>query len=109
MNVNLTKQNAMDTAVLRQPLPEAPRLAHQDQEDSELADAFGSFVGQTLFGQMVKAMRKTVGEPAYFYGGRAEEIFREQLDQVLAEKISDACSDRFSQPMFELFNLKRMS
>jgi len=108
MNVNLPGHNPIDTAALQQPLPEAPRLGRQGQEDSELAEAFGSFVGQTLFGQMLKAMRKTVGEPAYFHGGRGEEIFREQLDQVLAEKMSDVCSDKFSQPMFELFNLKRM-
>jgi peptidoglycan hydrolase FlgJ len=108
MNINSSRHNPIDTVALQQPLPEAPRLGHQDQEDSELGDAFGSFVGQTLFGQMFKAMRKTVGEPAYFHGGRGEEIFREQLDQVLAEKMSNACSDRFSQPMFELFNLKRM-
>ena len=108
MNVNLSRHNPIDTAAVQQPLPEAPRLGHQDQEDSELGKAFGSFVGQTLFGQMLKAMRKTVGEPAYFHGGRGEEIFREQLDQVLAEKMSNVCSDRFSQPMFELFSLKRM-
>jgi len=108
MNVSLPGHNSIDTASLRQPLPEAPRLGEEDQDKSEFAEVFGSFVGQTLFGQMLKAMRKTVGEPAYFHGGRGEEIFREQLDQVLAEKMSDACSDKFSQPMFELFNLKRM-
>lgn len=108
MNIDLSRHNPIDTAAIQQPLPEAPRLGRQDQEDSELGDAFGSFVGQTLFGQMFKAMRKTVGEPAYFHGGRGEEIFREQLDQVLAEKMSNVCSDKFSQPMFELFSLKRM-
>lgn len=108
MNVGLPRHNSIDTAAIRQPLPEAPRLNQQDPKDSELGDAFGSFVGQTLFGQMLKAMRKTQDEPAYFHGGRGEEIFREQLDQVLAEKMSDACSDRFSKPMFELFSLKRM-
>ena len=107
MNVSLPRHNPIDTLALQQPLPETPRLGQKDQEDSELGDAFGSFVGQTLFGQMLKAMRKTVGEPAYFHGGRGEEIFREQLDRVLAEKMSDVCSDKFSQPMFELFSLKR--
>ena len=106
MSVNLSIPGPIDTAAVRQPLPEAPRLDNQDQE--EIRNAFGSFVCQTLFGQMLKAMRKTVGEPAYFHGGRGEEIFRQQLDQVLAEKMSDACSDRFSQPMFELYSLKRM-
>jgi hypothetical protein len=64
-------------------------------------------VGQTLFGQLLGAMRKTLGKPAYFHGGRAEEIFQQQLDQVLAEKISDASAEKFSDPMFELFAMKR--
>lgn len=75
--------------------------------EDELRDAFGSFVGQTLFGQMLKSMRQTVGEPAYFHGGQAEEIFTAQLDQMLAEKISDASHEKFSGPMFELFMMPR--
>ncbi len=52
-------------------------------------------------------MRKTVGKPAYFNGGRAEEIFQQQLDQVLAKNISESSADKFSGPMFELFTLQR--
>ncbi len=70
-------------------------------------EAFDDFVGQTFFGQMLKAMRSTVGKPAYFHGGQAEEIFRGQLDQVLAEKMSDAAADTFTGPMYELFTLRR--
>jgi hypothetical protein len=78
-----------------------------NREDSDLREAFQSFVGQTLFGQMLQAMRKTVGKPAYFHGGRTEEIFQQQLDQVLAEKIADASSERLSDPMYSLFIAKR--
>ena len=88
-----------------QPACSKPPSATENGE--ELRQAFQSFVGQTLFGQMLKAMRKTVGKSAYFNGGRAEEIFQQQLDQVLAEKISDASADKFSGPMFELFTMKR--
>lgn len=77
------------------------------QENPELKEAFQDFVGQTFFGQMLKAMRKTVDKPAYFHGGRAEEVFRSQLDQVLAEKLSDASAESFSKPMYELFSLPR--
>lgn len=83
-------------------------LAENDAEnDGELREAFNAFVGQTFFGQLLKAMRKTVGKPAYFHGGRAEEIFREQLDQVLAEKLTEASGEKFSEPMLELFTLGR--
>jgi hypothetical protein len=76
-------------------------------EPAELREAFDDFVGQTFYGQMLGAMRKTVGKSAYFDGGRAEEIFREQLDQVLAEKMSDASADQFTGSMFDLFSLER--
>ncbi len=76
-------------------------------DEPELREAFQSFVGQTLFGQMLKAMRKTVHKPAYFYGGRAEEMFQGQLDQVLAEKMANAGGASYSNAMFELFMLKR--
>lgn len=76
-------------------------------QNSELRKAFDDFVGETFFGQMLRSMRKTVGKPAYFNGGKAEEIFQQQLDQVLAEKVSKASADKFSGPMFELFTLQR--
>jgi hypothetical protein len=50
---------------------------------------------------MIKAMRATVGKPAYFHGGRAEEVFQGQLDQRLAEHLTEASASRFAEPMFE--------
>lgn len=73
----------------------------------ELKEAFTDFVGQTFFGQLIASMRKTVEKPAYFHGGRAEEVFQGQLDQMLAERISDASSEQFAEPMYELFTLQR--
>ncbi|MFW6169868.1 MAG: rod-binding protein [Planctomycetota bacterium] len=78
-----------------------------ERENPELKEAFQDFVGQTFFGQMLGAMRKTVDKPAYLHGGRAEEVFRSQLDQVLAEKMSDASAESFSEPMYQLFTLPR--
>ncbi len=73
----------------------------------ELEDAFKDFVGQTFFGEMIKAFRTTQQPSKYFHGGRAEEIFQGQFDQVLTEKLSDASSDKIADPMFELFMMKR--
>lgn len=67
----------------------------------ELRDKFSSTFGTVLFGQMIKSMRSTVGKPAYFHGGQAEEMFRGQLDQLLSEKMADASGDRMVKPMFE--------
>jgi hypothetical protein len=86
---------------LRQP-------AANNAEDSEpVREAFGDFVGQTLFGSMMSSMRKSLDKPAYFHGGRAEEVFQQQLDQKLVEEISDASADSFVNPMFDLFQLQR--
>ncbi|MDX1947978.1 MAG: rod-binding protein [Pirellulaceae bacterium] len=74
---------------------------------SEARAAFDDFVGQTFFTQLLSQMRKTVEKPAYFHGGQTEEVFQGQLDQVLAEKLSDATAEQFSGPMFDLFMLRR--
>lgn len=73
----------------------------------ELEEAFHQFVGQTLFGSMLKSMRSTVGKPAYFHGGQTEEIFQSQLDEALTEELTKSSADKFAGPMFELFQLQR--
>jgi Rod binding domain-containing protein len=83
------------------------RPAPAQPQDQNLRKAFDAFVGEALFTQMLKGMRKTLGKPAYFHGGRAEEVFQQQLDQVLAEKLSQSSGDKLSGPMYELFTLGR--
>ncbi len=90
-----------------QSLAQGAGAASPSKADAKLRETFDSVVGQTLFGQMLRSMRKTVRKPAYFHGGRAEEVFQQQLDQVLAEKISQASASRFTDPMYELFTLSR--
>jgi hypothetical protein len=52
-------------------------------------------------------MRKSTGKPAYFHGGRAEEIFQQQLDQTMAADIAKSSADQFTGPMYDLFTLQR--
>jgi flagellar protein FlgJ len=85
----------------------APPAPASGNDDAQVRKAFNSFVGQVFFGQLLKAMRKTVGQPAYFHGGRAEEIFQQQLDQILGEKLAETSGKTFSEPMFALFKLSR--
>ncbi len=91
----------------RAEVPAAPRPAEASADENRLRETFEQFVGEVFFGQLLKAMRKTVGEPAYFYGGRAEEVFRGQLDQVLAEKLARQSGAQLAGPMYELFGLSR--
>lgn len=81
--------------------------AAEANSDTRLKEVFTDFVGQTFFQQMMSAMRKTVDKPAYFHGGRAEEVFQNQLDQVLSERMTEASADVFADPMFELFMMGR--
>ena len=104
MRVNPSTDVAIQAA---RSLPAAKPPSPTAKDDAKLRKTFNSFVGQVLFGQMLGAMRKTVGKPAYFHGGRAEEIFQQQLDQVLGEKLAEASAEQFSEPMYELFRLTR--
>jgi Rod binding domain-containing protein len=102
----LSASPAMRVAVSSPSLKAAvPNAAKEG--DTELRQTFDSFVGELFFGQMMKSMRNTVGKPAYFHGGQAEEIFTQQLDQVLGEKMTKASASSFTGPMFELFALNR--
>ncbi len=107
MDINLSTPSALGSTydISTTAKPPSPSAGDAAGDDAEVREKFNEFVGQAFFGQMLKAMRKTVGKPAYFHGGRAEEIFQEQLDQVIGEKLSEATGDTFSRPMFELFRL----
>ncbi len=72
-------------------------------------DVFQDFVGQTFFSQMIASLRSTQEPSAYFHGGRAEEVFQGQFDQMLSEELSDASADKIADPMFELFMLGRQA
>ena len=75
---------------------EKPDFGNQD----ELREKFTQFVGETFYGQMIKSMRSTVGEAAYFHGGQAEKAFQGQLDQQLAQHLTEATAEKFAKPLF---------
>jgi Rod binding domain-containing protein len=47
------------------------------------------FVNVTFLSVLMRAMRKTVHRTGLLDGGRGEEIFRQQLDTVLIDRMSD--------------------
>lgn len=77
------------------------------EPSSELREAFDSFVGQSFYGMLMKTMRQSLNKSPYFHGGRGEEVFQQQLDQVLVERMSEASAESFTGPMFELFTMRR--
>ena len=86
------------------------RVAKQAENDqpSELREKFQDFVGQTFFAEMIKSLRSSQKGAAYFNGGRAEEIFQGQFDQLMTEHLSDASAKSIADPMFELFQMGRV-
>lgn len=85
--------------------PSPPRRTGHDTP--ELRTAFNDFVGQTFFGELLKQMRATVDQPAFFHGGVGEDVFQSQLDQILVERISDASAASFADPMYQLLMARR--
>jgi hypothetical protein len=73
------------------------------EEDPALRAAFDQFLGETLFGQMLASMRKTVEQPAYMHGGQTEELFRRHLDRVLAQQLAQTHAHGFSEGLFRQF------
>ncbi|TWU34462.1 rod-binding protein [Novipirellula artificiosorum] len=84
-----------------------PKLPSAGGED-EMKEAFTQFVGETMFGSMLASMRKTVGKPAYFHGGRTEEVFQKQMDQLIVEDLTESSASTLADPMFELFQMNRL-
>ncbi len=95
MKINPANMNAIKSLQ-----PTAKSHEQQLEGAREVQQAFRDFVGQTFFGQMLKSMRSTQGKPAYFHGGQAEEVFRGQLDQTIAEHMTTASADQIADPMF---------
>lgn len=75
-------------------------LDQQVKDAKELKETFRTFVGESYFGQLLKSMQSTVGKPAYFHGGHAEEVFRGQLNQSMAQDMTAASADQIADPMF---------
>lgn len=70
-------------------------------------EAFDSSIGEMFFTQLLGAMRKTQGKPAYFHGGQAEEIFRGQLDQTMAQQMTKTHAREFTDALYQRFALDR--
>lgn len=71
-------------------------------DDRRFREMLHKFVGQVLFGEMLKSMRATQEQNPYFGGGRAEEIFQQQLDMVLTDELTKSSSRSLSDPMYRL-------
>jgi peptidoglycan hydrolase FlgJ len=93
--------NASSTGGAAGILRELNPLHGTGKSAEDLKATFTQFVGETFYSQMIKSMRSTVGEAAYFNGGQGEKVFQGQLDQQLAQELTAASASKFAEPMFE--------
>ena len=92
--------NLNSTANIK-PLRQTTSSADQQLDNArELQTAFQDFVGKSFYGEMLKSMRSTVGEPAYVHGGNAEKIFQQQLDHQIGDEMSKSNAGDLAAAMF---------
>src|SRR5256885_12162193 len=102
MNAGLRPQSLAPS-----PQPPAAATRRSGRDPPELREAFADFVGQTFYGELMKQMRATLHKPAFFHGGMGEDIFQQQLDHIMVERMSDNSARTLSDPMYELFMARR--
>jgi len=99
-------QTAMKSAQFAADSKEAAgsQLLEQTPASKEkLKSTFQDFTAGTFYKEMLKSLRKMHNKPAYFYGGRAEEIFQGQMDQQVAETMAHSKGSQISDPLFKGF------
>ena len=68
---------------------------------SKLRDAIDQTVGLVFYGTLLKTMRNSPLKGTIGHGGRGEEIFQNQLDQLFVERASGARSYSLNDTIFE--------
>lgn len=101
----MTAPPTLPTALLT-PASGAPSNLSGDPTTAK--EAFQDFVSGTFFKEMMKSMRKMHDKPAYFHGGSAEDIFRAQMDEKVAEDLAREHGGAFADPLFESFASRQL-
>ncbi len=68
-----------------------------------LREVAGRVAGSVFFGTLLKTMRNSTLKGAYGHGGRGEEVFAAQLDEILAERMGSKNSLGLSNVLFDRF------
>ncbi len=95
--ISASSQNAFEVSQLqsKQNVPNDQAL--------KTKEAFQDFVAGTFFKMMLKSLRSTQGTVEYIGGGQAEQTFRGQLDQQIAEDLAREHGEAFSAPLYPNF------
>lgn len=80
-----------------------PVNAAAQKRRDDLREAIDQVIGSVFFGPLMKTMRSSAFKGEIGHGGRGEEIFRAQLDQILVERAGTATSYELSNVLFDRF------
>ena len=97
-----TTATRLDTA------PSSKTESPADATEKQFRELLHQFIGQTLFGQMLKSMRATQEKNPFFHGGQAEEIYQSMLDMELTDQMTQSTSRTLSEPMYKLMKTPKM-
>jgi hypothetical protein len=67
----------------------------------ELRTAVNEVVGSVFFAPLLRCMRNSPLKGTYGHGGRGEEVFQAQLDQILAERAGQAANNSLNRTIFD--------
>lgn len=93
--------NSLTSQAASRPQALTQTNAEDVREARELKEAYSQFVGEAFYGQLLKSMRESVGEPAYFHGGSAERQFQSMLDQQMASDMAVREGTGIAEKLFE--------
>lgn len=81
-------------------IPATPDAASRE---SEVKKVFREFAAGTFYREMLGALRKGTGKPAYFHGGYAEDVFRAEMDHHIADDLAARHGESFAGPLYDNF------
>ena len=94
------------TTATRLDMPTQPTAT--EANDKQFRELLHQFIGQTLFGQMLKSMRSTQEKNPFFHGGNAEDIYQSMLDMELTDQLTKATAKTLSEPMYKLMTAPKV-
>ena len=80
-----------------------PPDLHKAGALSDLRDAVDRVLGSVFYGPLLQTMRSSSLKGAVGHGGRGEEIFQNQLDQLFAERAGQASNNGLGETLFNRF------
>ena len=70
---------------------------------AELRDIASRIVGTTFYGTLLRTLRDSGVKGEYGHGGRGEEVFQAQLDQIYAEQAGRARGSDLTEALVAKF------